>query len=337
MVSSLSSTIDAREQPLVDGCGRRIDHLRLSLTDRCNLACRYCSTGRREGESLMDAAFAVELVRWLSSRHGVRHVRLTGGEPLLHPRSSEIVSALSQLGTLDEITLTTNGQTLAARAEGLRGAGLTRVNVSLDTLDADRFARLTRGGSLGHTLRGVEAAIEAGLTPVRLNVVVQRGINDEEVCELAHWGLARGCTVRFLEAMPIGPMLGRLHERFVPASETLARLSTRFTLRAIASPPGQPATDFAAVGIDGDSPKGVVGVIASTSRPFCSCCRRLRITARGDILSCLFDTAGSSLASAWDGRSLDEDAADRILQVAVIAKPQMGRRTQPTPMVAIGG
>lgn len=345
---------------MIDGCGRTIDHLRLSVTDHCNLACQYCSAAERQGACRIDAAFAVALVRWLSSRHGVRHVRLTGGEPLLHPDLTGIVADLSTLDTLDEITLTTNGQALAGKARSLRQAGLTRVNVSLDTLDAHRFARLTRGGALVHTLRGIEAALDAGLTPVRLNAVVQRGFNDDELCDLTEWGLARGCTVRFLEMMPIGPRVDDLQRHLVPASEILARLSHRFTLEPIPAPPGQPATDYAArtkgsgvfstpgspwrpgsrseKAMMTPSPRtGVIGVITSTTRPFCARCRRLRITAGGEILSCLFDTGGSSLAAAWNGRALDDEAADRILQAAVIAKPQMGRRVQKMPMIAIGG
>jgi cyclic pyranopterin phosphate synthase len=322
---------------MIDGCGRVIDHLRLSLTSACNLACQYCSAGEQQDACHIEAGFAVALVRWLSRRHGVRHVRLTGGEPLLYPQLLELVAALSALGNLDEITLTTNGQALAGYADRLRRAGLARINISLDTLDTERFGRLTRGGSIAHTLRGIEAAIEAGLMPVRLNVVVQRGFNDNEVCRIAEWGFARHCTVRFLEAMPIGPMLGKLDEQFVPASEILARLSRRFVLQPTSAPPGQPANDYAATSIDAGGPDGVIGVIASTTRPFCSRCRRLRITARGEILSCLFDTGGSSLSTAWHGHSLDEEAADGILQAAVIAKPQMGRRTQHTPMIAIGG
>lgn len=323
-------------KPLVDGCGRRIDHLRLSLTERCNLACRYCSTAEAARSRRIEAAFAVALVRWLSTRHGVRHVRLTGGEPLLHPQVVEIVAALSATDALDEITLTTNGQALAAYAPRLRSAGLTRVNVSLDTLQSERFARLTRGGKLPKTLHGIEAAIAVELNPVRLNVVAQRGVNDDELGDLATWGLTRGCTVRFLEVMPIGPMAGAIRKRLVPAAEILDRLSGSFALTPVPTPPGQPATDYAAASTCGRL-VGLIGVIASTTRPFCSRCRRLRITARGEILSCLFDTGGSSLAVAWDGRELDEDAADRMLQAAVIAKPYLGRRTQRKHMISIGG
>jgi cyclic pyranopterin phosphate synthase len=337
MICTPSRSADTLARPLTDGCGRRIDHLRLSLTDRCNLACQYCSAGEQQESCRIDARFAVALVRWLSSRHDVRHVRLTGGEPLLHPQLLETVAALSALGTLDEITLTTNGQALTILAERLRRAGLTRINISLDTLNGERFARLTRGGSIVHTLRGIEAAIETELRPVRLNVVVQRGFNDDELCDLAEWGLARGCAVRFLEVMPIGPMVDALQSQLVPASEILERLGQRFTLEPIPAPPDQPATDYAAVCAGYTGPAGVIGVIASTTRPFCARCRRLRITARGEILSCLFDTGGSRLAPAWDGRALDEEAADRILQAAVMAKPKMGRRAQRMQMIAIGG
>lgn len=331
-----TQNVAALVPPLLDGCGRHIDHLRLSLTERCNLACQYCSVGREAGGCRIETHFAIALVRWLSGRHAVRHVRLTGGEPLLHPELTEIISGLSALGTLDEITLTTNGQALAARAPQLRQAGLTRVNISLDTLRGERFAALTRGGCLERTLRGIEATVAAGLNPVRLNVVAQRGVNDDELCELAAWGLERGCTVRFLEVMPIGPMVESFQCLLVPAAEIVDRLSKAFILTPVTAPPGQPATDYAARDLVNGS-TGRIGIIASTTRPFCARCRRLRITARGEILSCLFDTGGSSLVRTWDGRELNEDAADRVLQAAVMAKPRLGRRAQHKPMVSIGG
>jgi cyclic pyranopterin phosphate synthase len=321
---------------LLDGCGRRIDHLRLSLTDNCNLACSYCRDSNPQPPSgCLDFNFAVALVDWLSRQHGVRHVRLTGGEPLLHPQVVELVRRFKMLGTLDEVTLTTNAQALARLAGPLRAAGLTRINISLDTLNAERFARLTGGGRIDRSLQGIEAALAAQLTPVRINVVVQRGINDDELGQIADWGLARGCTVRFLEIMRIGP--ARWQDRLVPAAVVLERLARDFVLRPIPVPLGQPATDYAATGLSDNGVSGVIGVIASTTRPFCASCRRLRITWRGEILSCLFDTHGSSLLPAWDGRSLAEATADKILQAAVVAKPQMGRRVQNKPMISIGG
>lgn len=324
-------------QVLRDGCGRHIDHLRLSITDRCNLACRYCSTGEGgPSHRLIDIDFAVALVAWISAHHGVQFIRLTGGEPLLHPHLPELIARLDGLGTLREITLTTNAQLLARQALRLRDAGLMRVNISLDTLDPGRFRRLTRGGSLIHTLQGIDAAIDAGLSPIRLNVVVQRGVNDGELFDLASWGLNRACTVRFLEVMPIGPASGSLPDLLVPASEILLELQEHFTLTEVDAPPGQPSTDYLAISRS-DGPAGRIGVIASTTRPFCDRCRRIRITSTGEILSCLFDAGGRSLTVAWDGRKLDIPTADSILEAAVLAKPLAGPTSQTRQMLTIGG
>lgn len=219
---------------MIDGCGREIDHLRLSLTDRCNLACRYCVPEKAAvGSHMIDVEFASQIVRWLSDRHGIRCVRLTGGEPLLYPRLIPLIERLSAFGTLDELTLTTNGQALASQAHALRAAGLTRLNISLDTLEAGRFAEMTRGGDIVHTLAGIEAAIAVGLTPVKINVVVQRGLNDHELPEIARWGLSLGCVVRFLEVMPIGPLAYVTDDHLVPAVEVLDRLSHDLELRRI--------------------------------------------------------------------------------------------------------
>lgn len=323
---------------MIDGCGREIDHLRLSLTDRCNLACRYClPEGARPGGSAgegIDLGFASEVVRWLSQEHGIRYVRLTGGEPLLYPNLSPLIQRLANFAALHEVTLTTNGQALAGRAGALRAAGLSRVNVSLDTLKPDRFAHVTRGGRVTHTLAGIEAAIDAGLTPVKINVVAQRGLNDDELPDIAEWGLARGCVVRFLEVMPIGPLLHVADRHLVPASEILRRLGERFELRPIPQSIGQPATDYAATA---GRLRGVIGVIASTTRPFCSRCRRLRVTARGAIVACVHDGRHFDLAGHWNGRSLDLGAADALLLEAVQGKAEVGPITQSAAMVSLGG
>ena len=321
--------------PLTDGFGRVIDHLRLSLIDWCNLACRYCTAENVSPSAhRIEADFAFALVRWLSVQHGFHHIRLTGGEPLLYPDLVPLIVRLRSLPTLDEITLTTNAQVLEHKAQALRESGLSRVNISLDTLDAQRFARITGGGNVVHTLRGIEAALEADLSPVRINVVVQRGFNEHEICELASWGLARGCVVRFLEVMPVGPLAHLAEQHLVPAAEIIERLSDRFALRAIPRPLGQPATDYA---IQGAGLSGVVGVISSTTRPFCESCQRIRVTAQGQLLTCLFDRQGVSLREAWNGQSLDEAKASMILTEAVASKPQEGQRCQPKPMAQIGG
>ncbi len=320
---------------MIDGCGRTIDHLRLSLTDRCNLACRYCVPDEPLAcGPMIDPDFAFHVVRWLSAEHGIRFVRLTGGEPLLYPGLIPLIERLVRLGTLHEITLTTNGQALAQKADALRAAGLSRLNISLDTLDADRFARVTRGGTVAHTLEGIEAAVESGLVPVKINVVAQRGFNDDEIADIAEWGLARGCIVRFLEVMPIGPLAHVADRHLVPESQILESLRTRFALRAIPGSLGQPATDYAATGC---GVRGVVGVIAATTRPFCDRCRRIRITSHGKIVACVHDNEHLDLHRFWDGTSLNAGRADAVLQRAIAAKPDVGPRGQSLTMVALGG
>ncbi len=320
---------------MIDGCGREIDHLRLSLTDHCNLACRYCvPAGAVPSGRMIDAEFAIAVVRWLSERHGIRYVRLTGGEPLLHPDLERIVEHLSAAGTLHELTLTTNGQALAKRAKRLRDAGLTRINISLDALQADRFADVTRGGKIEHTFAGIRAAVDAGLTPVKINVVAQRGLNDDEIADIAAWGLSLGCVVRFLEVMPLGPLAHAVDKHLVPAKEILERLGERFTLRAIPGSIGQPATDYA---VEGEGLRGVIGVIAPTTRPFCDRCRRIRVTSQGEIVACLHDDKQVDISRFWDGRSLNLQRADAALHHAIMNKPAEGPKGQSLTMLSLGG
>lgn len=327
--------MNGSELTMVDGCGRTIDHLRLSLTSHCNLACRYCVPNNATycGQ-MIDEDFAFHVVRWLSTCHGIRHLRLTGGEPLLYPPLHRLIRRLAALGSLREITLTTNGQALQRQARSLAAAGLSRVNVSLDTLHADRFSRVTRGGDIDHTLRGIEAAVQNGLCPVKINVVAQRSVNDDEICSIAEWALTRGCVVRFLEVMPIGPLAHLTDKHLVPASEILDRLAERFVLRAIPGSVGQPATDYA---VTGGGIRGVVGVIAPTTRPFCERCRRIRITSLGAVVACVHDNRHFDLAGCWDGRRFDEKQANVTLANAIANKPARGSQSQSLTMISLGG
>ncbi len=283
---------------------------------------------------MIDENYAYELVRWLSTHHGIHHLRLTGGEPLLYPPLLGLVKRLSSLGSLREITLTTNAQALEKKAESLAAVGLTRVNISLDTMQADKFQSVTRGGVIDHTLRGIEAAVRSGLTPVKINVVAQRSFNDDEIVDIAEWGLALGCIVRFLEVMPIGPLAHVTDKHLVPAVEILNQLAKRFTLKAIPGSLGQPATDYA---VTGRGLRGVVGIIAPTTRPFCDRCRRIRITSSGKIVACVHDSTSFDLASCWNGTTLHIEDADKVLHRAILAKPEIGPRKQSLNMVSLGG
>jgi cyclic pyranopterin phosphate synthase len=267
--------------------------LRLSVTDRCQLACLYCKpmplpplAPRRDVLRYEETAALVDLLR---RRFTVAKVRITGGEPLLRRNLIGFVAELARRG-LPDLALTTNGQRLPEMAQDLRRAGLQRINISLDTLNAATYRELTRGGDLAPTLAGIDAAGGAGFRPVKLNTVVLRGVNDQEVVDIARFALARGCEVRFLELMPIGPA-GPDHERwFVSSAQVQERLAAAFDLRPLPAAPGASSRDFAAEDVHGR--RGVVGFISPCTVPFCSSCRRLRLTATGRLLGCLAQAEG---------------------------------------------
>ncbi len=202
------------------------------------------------------------------------------------------------------------------------------------SVDPDRFARVTRGGEIGRTLAGIEAAVLVGLTPVNINVVVQRGLNDDEVGAIAEWGMARGCVVRFLEVTPIGPLAHVVDRHLVPATEILERLRGISDLRPIPQSLGQPAVDYAA---DGHGVRGVIGIIAPTTRPFCDRCRRIRVTSSGALVACLHERERFILADCWSRQSLDESLANQILHQAIRNKPEVGSRSQSLTMRSLGG
>jgi cyclic pyranopterin phosphate synthase len=218
---------------------------------------------------------------------GVRSIRLTGGEPLTHPTLVEIVARLAALDPRPALSLTTNGIGLAGRAEALAAAGLDRVNVSVDTLDPARFATLTRRNRLKDVLAGVGAAADAGLAPVKVNAVLVRGSNLEEGPDLLAWALAHGYQMRFIEHMPLDADHTWTREEMVTADEILAVLGTRFDLRPVGHIGNAPAEEFEVFSLTGER-LGTAGVIASVTRPFCRDCDRLRLTADGQLRTCLF-------------------------------------------------
>jgi len=335
-VASLMIQADrAKRSDLIDGCGRKIDHLRLSLTSACDLNCVYCKPDRRARPD-PHVGFTddqrITLVRHLHHRFGLAQVRITGGEPLVYPRAVSLIAGLRDAMPDITIAMTTNGRLLYRKGFELRNAGLTRLNVSLDSLNPQRYHSLT-GGRLDDVLRGIESALFLGFPPPKINAVVLRGVNDLDIVPLAEWGIARGFEVRFLEAMPIGPAAAFNQEAFVSVTEVLETLSRRFDIEAQPRGAGETAKLYRIS--DGDR-WGMVGTIGSVSEPFCTDCRRIRVTAEGRLYPCLLDNRSTDLTGAWRDGVLDPEALDQALHAGVSGKSPFGGR-QTTPMVTLGG
>jgi len=324
------------QTPLTDRFGRRIDHLRISVTRTCDLRCVYCrpAGGIRHVPCRGDLSDAqrVAFVRFLHERHGLRQVRITGGEPLLYGSLLALVDSIK--GACPDLTLaiTTNGRLLARHARALRAAGVDRLNVSVDSLDEACYRKIT-GGRLSDCLQGLDAACAAGFPPPKLNTVVLRDLNDGELVDLATWGIARGSEIRFLEAMPIGPARTFNDRHFVAVTEVRRRLSASFILTPMPTPPGATAQRFCATH---GTCSGIIGTIAPVTEPFCGSCRRIRLTADGRLFPCLLDRCHVDLHAAWSDGRFDPAAAAGILGSAVTAKAQRGQ-VQHVEMVQLGG
>jgi len=328
---------------LADSYGRVATDLRVSLTDRCNLRCTYCMPP--EGLDWLPGPAQLtddELLRLLAiavGRLGITEVRFTGGEPLLRRGLTGIVARTAALRPRPEISLTTNGIGLSRLAGPLRQAGLDRINVSLDTLDRSTFVTLSKRDRLPEVLAGLEAAAAAGLSPVKVNAVLMRGINDREAPRLLRFCLERGYEMRFIEQMPLDAQHGWRREDMITADEILTILSAEFTL--IPDDPGKrgsaPAESFL---IDGGPAR--VGVIGSVTRPFCAACDRVRLTADGQVRNCLFAREESDLRTPLRAGASDEEIAERWRQAVARKLPGHGINDpgflQPArPMSAIGG
>ena len=318
--------------------------MRLSLTDKCNLRCTYCMPA--EGlewlakQAVMSAGEIVRIVRIGVEHLGVRELRLTGGEPLVRHDLVDIIAALRRNHPALPISMTTNGVGLAKKAAALKAAGLTRINVSLDSLHEETFTKLTRRPFLDQVLAGVDAAWAAGLGPVKLNAVLMRGINDAEAPSLLAWALERGYELRFIEQMPLDADHGWTRRNMVTAAEIRALLSKDYVLspdsrardgapaerfevrrRVAASRDGAGGSSVDQGAGDVEPALGTVGIIASVTEPFCADCRRTRITAEGKIMSCLFSREEFDLLGLL--RSGADDAAlARRWQDAMWLKPK---------------
>jgi GTP 3',8-cyclase len=328
---------------LADAFGRVATDLRVSLTDRCNLRCAYCMPP--EGLDWLPAPEVLtgdEIIRLITigvETLGIREVRFTGGEPLLRRDLESIVARTAALEPRPEISLTTNGIGLARRAGRLREAGLDRINVSLDTLRPEVFRKLAMRDRLPDVLDGLAAAADAGLTPVKVNAVLMRDLNDDEAAPLLRYCLERGYELRFIEQMPLDAQHGWKRAEMVTADEMFAALSAEFALTPDdASVRGSaPAETFV---VDGGP--GRVGVIASVTRPFCGSCDRVRLTADGQVRNCLFAREESDLRTALRSGATDAEIASRWQAAVAVKLPGHGINDpsflQPDrPMSAIGG
>ncbi|MBP2475030.1 cyclic pyranopterin phosphate synthase [Crossiella equi] len=327
---------------LVDSYGRVATDLRISVTDRCNLRCTYCMP--EEGlnwlptPDVLDTGELSRLIRIAVLELGVTELRFTGGEPLLRKDLETVLAEAAALSPRPSISLTTNGLSLARRAERLLAAGVDRVNVSLDTLRPDRYLALTRRDRLADVLAGLRAARAAGLDPVKVNSVLMRGVNEDEAVPLLAFCLAEGLELRFIEQMPLDPQHGWDRGQMVGGEEILAALGSAFTLTPDTAERGAAPAERWLV----DGGPGRVGVIASVSAPFCGACDRTRLTADGQVRSCLFGQQETDLRGAMRAGAGDEELAE-LWRAAMWAKPaghginEVGFAQPSRPMSAIGG
>lgn len=319
--------------------GRRIEYLRVSVTTRCNLKCVYCRPSdlnyEERRDEFLDFDEMERVVRVLAGV-GLKKVRITGGEPLVRKGTVDFVARIAAIPGIRELALSTNGILLAKHAEALAKNGLQRVNVSLDTLNPDMFALMTGGGKLKAVLDGIRAANDAGLVPIKLNAVVTRGFNDDQVEELAALTLSEPWTVRFIEYMPIGGDRELYRRRFVPADEVMARLERRFgPLERLAWGGTSAAREYRIRGAAGN-----IGMITPMTEHFCAGCNRLRLTADGKIRPCLLTEIETDILGPLRSGVSDEGLLE-LLGVASQFKPEhheaLGAWRGARNMVQIGG
>jgi GTP 3',8-cyclase len=302
-------------QPLVDPYGRRVRDLRISITDRCNFRCTYCMP--EEGmtwlprEDILTYEEIERVAKVCVERYGFDGIRLTGGEPTVRARLPLLIERLARLrvpatGAPVDLAMTTNGSSFGLIAADLRRAGLNRVNISCDSLRPERFHALTGRGQLDRVLDGINAALEAGFEPVKVNVVVMRGLNDDEILDFAAFGRLRHVEIRFIEFMPLDAQGEWTMDQVVPADEIVAAIGAVYPIEADVRG-SEPATRYRY--LDG---AGAFGVIASVTRPFCEGCDRIRITAEGAVRNCLFAVQETDLRHLLRTGATDDDIAAAI-------------------------
>ena len=311
---SSSATRSQNDRTPLDVFNRPIRDLRISVTDRCNFRCTYCMPFDEYPWIPTAQILTFEEIERLAKAFvglGVDKIRLTGGEPLLRANLEDLVQRLAAIAGLRDLCLTTNGSLLAQKAAALKAAGLRRINISLDTLDPDKFRRIRRRGELQQVLDGLFAAREAGLDPIKLNAVVQRGVNDDDIIPLVDFCREHGFAIRFIEFMDVGNANSWGADKVVSKREILDTIHSRYPLRETGRDRGSaPAVDYEFADGGGD-----IGVIASITEPFCSTCTRARLTADGQLVTCLFATGGHDLKSTLRNGANDDDLAKAIASV----------------------
>ena len=296
-------------EPLVDPFGRTVRDLRISVTDRCNFRCQYCMP--EEGmpwlprEELLTFEELERVARVCVQRFGFDGIRITGGEPTVRAHLAVLVEKLARLGV--DLAMTTNGASLPLLAADLRRAGLRRVNISCDSLQRARFAEVTKRDALPQVLEGIDAAIAAGFDPVKVNCVLMRGVNDDEIVDFATFGRERGVGVRFIEFMPLDAQDSWGRDRVVPSDEVLATIDAAFPLEPVELRGSAPAERYRYR--DG---RGDIGVVSSVTHNFCGACDRVRITADGQFRNCLFAVRETDLRAILRRGGTDDDIADAI-------------------------
>ncbi|HXZ19394.1 MAG TPA: GTP 3',8-cyclase MoaA [Candidatus Acidoferrales bacterium] len=326
--------------PLHDKFGRRITDVRISVTDRCNFRCVYCRSADPENyrpeEELLNWDELVRVARVLHEL-GLEKVRVTGGEPMVRPGVVDFISRLRDIGYHD-LSMTTNGQVLAESCERLVTAGLHRINISLDSLDAEKFERVTHTRKFQAVMDGIHAAQASSLRPVKVNAVLVRGLNDDEVEAFAGLARSSGITMRFIEFMPLDADRHWSREAVVPVAEVRGRIHARWPLEQIPHAPSETARKFRFA----DGAPGEIGLIAPVTQPFCGHCSRIRITADGKLRTCLFSQQDHDLRPFLRNGASDLDLSNFIKE-KVLQKEEGHRINEPDfippsrTMVFIGG
>jgi len=296
---------------LCDAYNRPVKDLRISVTDRCNFRCIYCMPldeyewiNKKEILSFEEITRLVKIFVQL----GVEKIRLTGGEPLVRRNLELLIAQLSVIEGVKDLCLTTNGSLLAEKVEALKAAGLKRINVSVDTLNPEKFREICKRGDLDKVLEGLFAAKRRGLDPIKINAVIERGINDDDILELVEFSRENGFSIRFIEYMDVGNTNSWTSEKLVSKKEILEKIRARFPLREVGRENGSaPAVDYEF--IDG---RGEVGIVASVTEPFCSTCNRARLTADGKLVTCLFSSVGHDLKALLRGGAVDQEISEFV-------------------------